>query len=98
MKDKLFLSFILIVSALFLMLYASTPAQAWLQAYEVTSNANYGFLYGLWHGIIAPFAVIAYFFDNDIVLYSSINNGFLYNIGFLLGISIIIGGGSKSAR
>ncbi|MFA6004893.1 MAG: hypothetical protein WC775_00205 [Patescibacteria group bacterium] len=68
---------------------------AWLQTYEVGPTRVYGFWPGLMHGFIAPFALIGQLFDNTIVLYSSVNNGFWYNLGFLLGISCIIGGGSK---
>ncbi len=73
------------------------PAQAWLQTYEVTATSHYGFLYGVMHGFLAPFAVIAQLFDKNIILYSSVNNGFLYNLGFMIGISMIIGGGCKSS-
>lgn len=70
---------------------------AWLQTYEV-SPGSYGFFSGLWHGIIAPFAVVAQLFDNDIILYSSINDGFRYNLGFLIGIVMVVGGGASGAN
>lgn len=62
---------------------------AWLQDYEYDI---YGFWSGLWHGVIAPIAVFAQIFDQSIILYSPVNTGFGYNIGFLLGIGFMISG------
>ena len=76
----------------------TTPIYAWLQDYEIYSYSDYGFFSGIWHGLIAPFAVFAQIFDNDIVLYSPANTGFGYNLGFLIGISSIIGGGSRATK
>lgn len=45
----------------------------------------YGFLGGLWHGIIAPFGLIMMIFKNDVGVFASCNNGFWYAFGFLLG-------------
>lgn len=45
-----------------------------------------GFWYGLWHGGIIIFAFIATWFDNDVAMYASNNNGFWYNFGYLFGI------------
>lgn len=74
-----------------------SPTLAWLQSYEIGPTRVYGFWRGLMHGFIAPFAVIAQLFDNKIVLYSPINSGFFYNLGFMLGLSCIIGGGAKGS-
>lgn len=75
---------------------SSSQTHAWLQTYEVQSGMSYGFLYGIWHGVISPFAFVAQWFDHSIVLYSSVNNGWTYNLGYLLGISMVVGGGAKS--
>ncbi len=75
-----------------------STAYAWLQTYEVSPDRTYGFFSGLWHGIIAPFAVFAQLFDNDIILYSPVNSGFGYNIGFLIGIAVVIGGGASGVN
>lgn len=45
-----------------------------------------GFWYGVWHGMIAPFAFIVSLFNDDIAIYAVYNNGGWYNFGFLLGI------------
>ena len=46
---------------------------------------TYGFIGGLWHGIIAPFDLIAMLFRDDITVYAQNNNGAWYAFGFILG-------------
>ncbi len=46
---------------------------------------TYGFLYGLWHGIIAPIDLVLMFFRDDIVVYAPNNSGAWYALGFLIG-------------
>jgi|GEM_PF-155475 len=46
---------------------------------------TYGFLGGLWHGIIAPIDFIAMLFRDDVSLYAQNNNGAWYAFGFLIG-------------
>jgi len=46
---------------------------------------TYGFLNGLWHGIIAPINLIGMLFRDDVSVFATNNNGILYAIGFLLG-------------
>ena len=53
-----------------------------------------GFWRGLWHGIIAVIAFIVSWFKSSVSVYEVHNNGFWYNLGFLIGISGIFGGGA----
>jgi len=55
-----------------------------------------GFWYGLWNGIISPITFIISLFNNKVQLYEVHNNGGWYNFGFMLGISMIFGGGAGS--
>lgn len=48
-----------------------------------------GFLMGLWHGLLAPWTLIARFFLN-IEMYAVPNTGFTYDFGFLLGVTASI--------
>jgi hypothetical protein len=57
-----------------------------------------GFWLGLWHGIIAPVTFVISLFNKDVQMYEVHNMGGWYNLGFLLGMSIILGGGGASAR
>ena len=50
------------------------------EAYEAP-----GFFWGLWHGVVAPFALFAHIFDNSIRIYAFPNSGGWYDFGFILG-------------
>ena len=45
---------------------------------------------GLWHGIIAPITLVLSFFNADIHMYEVHNAGSEYDLGFLLGVTLII--------
>jgi hypothetical protein len=55
-----------------------------------------GFWFGLLHGVIAPFALIASFFS-DVRIYAFPNSGWWYDFGFVIGIGALFGGGSSAA-
>lgn len=46
-----------------------------------------GFLLGIWHGIITPFAFAISLVDDTVSIYAVNNTGALYDFGFLLGVS-----------
>jgi hypothetical protein len=52
-----------------------------------------GFWRGLWHGIISPVAFIISLFAESVHFYEVHNNGNWYNLGYLLGLIILFGGG-----
>lgn len=52
-----------------------------------------GFLWGLWHGFVFPWAWIGSLFDPKIAVYAVPNDGGWYDFGFFLGITVL-GGGS----
>jgi hypothetical protein len=45
---------------------------------------------GLWHGIIAPITLVISFFNSDVHMYEVHNAGSEYDLGFLLGVALII--------
>lgn len=57
-----------------------------------------GFLWGLWHGIIAPISFIGSLFIDDIAMYAINNNGGWYDFGFVIGAGILFGGGGKASN
>ncbi len=62
------------------------------------SGAPANFWLGLWQGLIVFLSFIASWFDNNIVLYQVNNNGFWYNLGYLIALFVSIGafaGGSR---
>jgi len=62
------------------------------------STEPYGFLFGLWHGIIAPLSFFGSLLSDNIAMYAVNNNGGWYDLGFVLGAGILFGGGSRASR
>ena len=59
-----------------------------------------GFWLGLWHGFITPVTFVVSLFRDDVNVYEVANNGNWYDVGFVLGLSMIFsgGGGGAAAR
>lgn len=57
-----------------------------------------GFWQGLWHGIIAPFTFIISLFNHNVHIYEVHNSGGWYNLGYLLGLSVIFGGSGRGSK
>lgn len=55
-----------------------------------------GFFSGIWHGWIAPFALIAHLFNGDVRIYELDNTGIWYDVGFY--IAVISGFGGLGLR
>ncbi|MCL6098316.1 MAG: hypothetical protein M1391_07065, partial [Bacteroidetes bacterium] len=82
--------FLFLFAAVVLVLLLSGCADA-IQ-YEYSKDIQQvGFWYGLWHGMIAPVSFIISLFDAKVAVYAVYNNGALYNLGFLLGVSMPLG-------
>jgi hypothetical protein len=57
-----------------------------------------GFWLGLWHGVIAPIAFVVSLFSSEVGIYEVHNTGTLYDLGFVLGLGFLVGGGASGAR
>jgi hypothetical protein len=55
-----------------------------------------GFWLGLWHGIITPVTFVISLFNDNVNVYEVHNNGNWYNFGFVLGLSVVFGSGSRA--
>lgn len=88
MKTKKLFNFLLIAFAA-LLITSCVPGGE--KFHETTA----GFWMGLWHGFISLFTFIIGLFVDGVGIYEINNNGGWYNFGFILGISIFFGGGSK---
>ncbi|MCK5020899.1 MAG: hypothetical protein KAS32_28015 [Candidatus Peribacteraceae bacterium] len=65
---------------------------------QVTTSLDpVGFWYGLWHGMILPFAWIISLFSDSTAIYAVYNNGGWYDFGFFLGVGSL-GGCSTTTR
>ena len=60
------------------------------------TKEEYGFLYGIVHGFISPFVLIAKLLGANFGLYAEHNIGSLYWLGFILGVVLLLGGGGGS--
>ncbi len=59
--------------------------------YKIAGTEPAGFWVGLWHGLIAPFVFIVSFFNTNIRIYETNNNGKWYDFGFLIGVGALSG-------
>ncbi len=57
-----------------------------------------GFLFGIWHGWIAPISLIGGLFNSEIRVYEPNNSGWGYDFGFYMAIISGFGGLSLSRR
>jgi hypothetical protein len=55
-----------------------------------------GFWRGLWHGVISPVTFVVSLFTSQVHLYEVHNNGGWYDLGFLMGITSVHGGGQAA--
>lgn len=58
-----------------------------------TADAPAGFWQGLWHGVIAVFALVVGIFSDSVRVYEVHNTGGWYDFGFLFGVIGFWGGG-----
>jgi len=56
------------------------------------------FLWGIWHGWIAPISLIVHFFRENIRIYETFNTGWWYDFGFYIAIIGGFGGISLTRR
>lgn len=60
--------------------------KAFVVSDEVSYYALPGFFSGIWHGLLAPYSLIARWFFTDVGMYAIPNSGWFYDFGFLLGV------------
>jgi hypothetical protein len=53
-----------------------------------------GFWQGMWHGFTTPVTFLMSLLNNNVTIYEVHNNGGWYNFGYIIGLSMIFGGGS----
>jgi hypothetical protein len=63
--------------------------------YELADAQPAGFWAGFWHGAIAPITFIVGLFQPGVRMYEVKNTGWHYDLGFLLGMLAILGGGGS---
>jgi len=63
-----------------------------------TSAKPAGFLWGIWHGWIAPISLIIGLFNENIRVYEIVNTGWWYDLGFYIAVISGFGGLSLSRK
>ncbi len=53
---------------------------------KATENRPANFLWGIWHGWIAPVSLVVSLFNRSIRIYEAVNTGWWYDFGFYLAI------------
>ncbi len=67
------------------------------QSAQATQSDAPGFLQGLLHGFIFPFAWVLSLFMDNVAIYAVPNNGGWYDFGYFLGVCVL-GVGSHGSR
>lgn len=98
MKNKNYVLLIILILAL-VFVSCAPGNDKWNQ--EVNPGNKAGFWAGVWHGAIIIVTFIISLFTDDVGLYEVSNTGWPYNLGFIIGLNISIGGmfsGGKKRR
>lgn len=90
MKKTIKLQPVILFVVILLVLASCAPGN------EKFDTAPANFWMGLWHGLISLVTFIISLFNDNVTIYEVNNVGKLYNLGFILGVMIFFGGGSKS--
>ena len=69
---------------------AAGPASKWAPPAEAA-----GFFAGFWHGLLILVTLVVSFFTDNVRIYEIHNTGIGYDIGFVLGVLGVSGGGVK---
>ncbi len=97
-RSKNYLLLFIVILALVFMSCAPGN-ENWNQ--EINPGSKAGFWIGIWHGAIIIVTFIVSLFTDDVGLYEINNTGWPYNLGFIIGLNISIGGmfsGGKKRR
>lgn len=88
---------IVLVCLLALLLASCAPGANPL-AHTAGASPPAGFLLGLWHGVIVWVTFLVSLFDGSVSVYEVHNNGWPYNLGFVIGAACLHGGGGAASR
>ncbi len=95
-KKRLLLVFIAIL-AMFLLAGCAAGINPTVDIPDADGKSA-SFWSGLWHGVISPVTFVISLFSDDVNVYEVYNSGNWYDFGFILGVSIIFGGGARGMK
>ena len=94
--SKRFIAIGLILAAAFMSLTCAPGNDRWDQ--EINPGHKAGFWAGIWHGLLIIITFIISLFTREVGLYEVSNTGWPYNLGFLIGLMISLGGLFRQTR
>lgn len=89
---------IVIITIAAVLLASCAPGPNALRGTQDEKGKVAGFWKGIWHGIITPVTFVVSLFNKDVNIYESRNSGGWYNFGYVIGLSMVFGGGGRSSR
>lgn len=93
-NNKRYLILALIVMVIFL---SCAPGNyRWNPKYEGSRPAN--FWAGLWHGVIVIITFVVSLFTKEVGIYETNNVGWAYNLGYIIGLMVSVGGGFRYTK
>lgn len=81
------LFFLIVLVNVFGVFAVPNTTQAFVQKYAYSEYDPPGFFSGIWHGLLAPYSLIARWFIENGAMYAIPNAGWFYDTGFLIGIA-----------
>ena len=96
MFTKKYLLFGLVLIIALVLISCAPGNERWDQ--EINPGHNAGFWAGIWHGLIIIITFIISLFTRHVGIYEVSNTGWSYNIGFIIGLMISLGGAFRSTH
>lgn len=81
-------SIFIVLFLLVIIFIVPRQANAFVQQGQYSVYEPAGFFSGIWHGLLAPWSLIARWFIDGVEMYAIPNTGWFYDLGFLLGVSV----------
>lgn len=89
---------VVLLSVLLLVLLSACAAGANPEAGAAGGGGEVaGFWLGLWQGFITPVTFVVSLFTDAVNIYEVHNSGNWYDTGFVLGVSMVLGGGGGAS-
>jgi hypothetical protein len=86
-----------VVLLVVLVLAACAPSANPLIDQAVGDGSSAGFLLGIWHGFIVVITFFISLFSDSVGVYEVHNTGWSYNLGYLIGLMMALGGSGAGA-
>ncbi len=86
---------VLLAGFLILLVVGCAPGNA---RYSPDTGRPANFWAGLWHGLIIVITFIVSLFTSEVGIYEPNNVGWAYNLGFILGCCVSLGGAARTVK